>query len=231
MPFYIYIVATYASAPPPSFARSFLQTFEKVEEAFTESIAAMVLGDTTTAVVAPIPTILYTRQSGLDVQVVLYVTLFPTADLLSGFRLRQALTDKSKISYYIGAGNDSPTFTEKSTVSGPTIDCRPAAAGDVQEVEKVIDWSVVGTIFAVLGLVILGSALVCVASGCGRVVQEQRLPAVATPHTQAQESDTYVVATARTKYVRELIAPSGPTDTIVDLGMGLNSNTTLHTHL
>jgi hypothetical protein len=193
---------------------------------FIAGIGAMVLGGTASnAPVQPVPKILYVRQSGRDLKVVFCMTLLPTADLLDGAQLYHELTEANRLAYFTSASGGVPSLYGNSFVIGPTGDCAPAGA--VIEVEKVVDWSVVGTILAVLGLFILGSALVCIASGCGRV---QAQPAYVTTPVVVQPNPD-IVATARTKYVRELISPIGPTDTIVDLGMGLNSNTTLHTHL
>jgi len=197
-------------------------TWDNVSEAlFENGVAAMLVGGQVDGGrLRPKAKILYTRESGnSNVLVAFCVALFPSEDLIDGHQLTMDLSESSRLGYFSGA---SGGMTFSDVTNGVTADC--TVTGDTAEVLKEIDWMVVGAIIAVTGLVLFGGAIVCLVAGCGKKKEAPTIIISGGPMD---------VTTARTRYVREVMQP-GPGmkgQASVDLGMGLNANTTLHTHL
>lgn len=194
----------------------------RTETLFGNGVAAMLVGGQIGDLrLKPRTKILYTRASGSSNLLVAFcVALYPSADLIDGFQLTMDLSEESTLGYFSGA---SGGMTFSDVTNAVTAEC--TVVGDIGDVLKEIDWMVVGSIFAVTGLVLLGGAIVCLVSGCG----EKQAP----PQIIISGGGPLDVSTARTRYVREVMQPGADYkgQVQVDLGMGLKADTTLHTHL
>lgn len=194
----------------------------RTEALFKNGVVAILTGGTNGGGrLRPSPKVLHVRNADGALRVAFCVSLFPSDDLVDGDQLYMDLSDLQRAQFFTGA---SGGMTFADVTNGVYDGC--TVTGDSVELETEIDWMVVGSIIAVTGLILVTALIICLVTGCGK---KRDLPPVIVVASGGPQD----LATARTRYVREVMQPGTDhkAEVQVDLGMGLQAGTTLHTHL